>query len=161
VLRDDARNQTVPESSIIIEYLGQYYPGGARLIPTDAQLAWQTRLQDRFFDWYVHEPMQKIVTDKLRPQGCNDPHGVEQARALLQTSYGIIEAAIGAKSWIMGADFTLADCAASPALYYANLVAPLGSSHPNTAAYLERLTKRPAFARVIEEAQPYFANFPG
>ena len=35
VLRDDARDQTVPESSVIIEYLGQHYPGKSRLIPAD------------------------------------------------------------------------------------------------------------------------------
>ena len=49
VLRDDARDRTIPESSIIIEYLAQHYPGGTRLVPADADLAWQTRLRDRFY----------------------------------------------------------------------------------------------------------------
>jgi glutathione S-transferase len=68
VLRDDARDATIPESSIIIEYLAQYYPGKTQLVPRDVDLA-QTRLRDRFFDLYVREPMQKIVTDRLRPPG--------------------------------------------------------------------------------------------
>src|SRR5437867_1668919 len=81
----------IPESSIIIEYLGQHYPGTTRLVPADADRAWQTRLRDRFFDLYVHEPMQKVVTDRLRPAGKNDPHGVEVAKTMLQTAYGMID----------------------------------------------------------------------
>src|ERR1700733_4692006 len=91
VLGDDARNQTVPESSVIIEYLDRYYPGRTRFIPADADHAWQTRLRDRFYDLYVHEPMQKIVGDRLRPSGNKDPHGVQEARARLQNSYGMID----------------------------------------------------------------------
>src|SRR5215204_3900275 len=81
VLRDDAKDRTVPESSIIIEYLDLHYPGRTRLVPVDPDLAWQTRLRDRFYDLYVQEPMQKIVADRLRPAGVKDPFGVEQARA--------------------------------------------------------------------------------
>ena len=69
VLRDDARNQTIPESSIIIEYLDRHYPGRTQFIPADPDLAWQTRLRDRFYDLYLHLPMQKIMVDRLRPEG--------------------------------------------------------------------------------------------
>jgi glutathione S-transferase len=160
VLRDDARNHTVPESTIVIEYLEQFYPGATRLIPADADAAWQTRLQDRFYDLYVQDPMQKIVGDRLRSPERKDPQGVEQARAALQTAYRVIEESMAAKTWATGAAFTLADCAAAPALFYANLVSPLTPAFPSTAAYLERLVNRPSFARVIEEAKPYFSMFP-
>jgi glutathione S-transferase len=161
VVRDSARNRTVPESTVIIEYLAQYYPGKTALVPSDPELAWQVRLSDRFYDFYVHEPMQKIVTDKLRPAGKSDSHGVEQARLQLQTSYRMIERDMASRTWAAGDAFTLADCAASPALFYANKVAPFGAAYPNVAAYLDRLTARPSFARVLQEAQPYFAMFPG
>jgi glutathione S-transferase len=131
VLRDDARDVTVPESSIIIEYLSQHYPGRSQLVPTDADLARQTRLRDRFYDLYVHEPMQKIVGDRLRPPGKNDPHGVEQARTQLQTAYGMIDREMAAKTWAMGDAFTMADCAAAPALFYANKVLP-STAHTKT-----------------------------
>jgi glutathione S-transferase len=160
VLRDEARDRTIPESSIVIEYLGQYYPGRTQLVPADADLARQVRFRDRFYDLYVHEPMQKIVTDRLRPAGWNDPHGVEQARAMLQTSLGMIDRDMAAKTWAMGEPFTMADCAAAPALFYADKVTPFAESHPNAAAYLGRLKQRPSFARVLEEAQPYFKMFP-
>ena len=164
VLRDDALGHTIPESSIIIEYLAQHYPGRTQLVPADPDLARQTRFRDRFYDLYVHAPMQKIVTDKLRPAGNNDPHGVEQARTLLQTSLGMIDRDMAARTWAMGEAFSMADCAAAPALFYANKVMPLAGTHgthSNAAAYLDRLMQRPSFARVLEEAQPYFKMFPG
>jgi glutathione S-transferase len=161
VLRDEARKRTIPESTIIIEYLGQHYPGPVKLVPEDASLALETRLLDRFYDLYVHEPMQKIVLDKIRPAGTNDRYGVEQARARLDTVYEMIDRDMETKTWAMGDLFTLADCAAAPALYYADRVAPFRSTHVNAAAYLRRLEERPSFARVFHEAQPYLALFPG
>ena len=160
VLRDDARDRTVVESSIIIEYLDQHYPGPALLIPADPDRALLTRFGDRFFDLHVHEPMQKIVTDRLRPPGAGDLHGVEQARALLQTAYGFIEQSNELGSWAAGDGFTLADCAACPALFYAEKVAPFCETHPRLASYFSRLMQRPSFARVVREAEPYMKYFP-
>lgn len=160
VLRDDARDLTIPESSIIIEYLAQHYPGAVPLVPADPDLARQTRLRDRFYDLYVQEPMQKVVTDRLRPAGKNDPYGVEQAKALLRTAYGLIDQDMATRSWAMGEAFSMADCAAAPALFYGNLVVPFEGTHKNAARYLGRLRERPSFARAVQEAQPYFAQFP-
>ena len=161
VLRDDAKDRTVPELSIIIEYLGLHYPGRTQLVPADADMARQTRLRDRFYDLYVQLPMQKVVGDKLRPAGKNDPYGVELAKAQLQTAYGMIDQEMATKTWAMGDAFSMADCAAAPALFYANLVLPFGDTHKNMAAYFGRLMERPSFARAVEEAKPYFALFPG
>lgn len=160
VLRDTARDRVVPESSTIIEYLDQHYRGPVRLLPDDPDLARQTRLRDRFFDLYIHLPMQKIVGDRLRPQGSKDPWGVDEARRQLTTSLGMIEGDLAGKTWVMGEAFGIADCAAAPALYYANKVQPFGDRYPNTAAYLRRLIERPAFARVLKEAEPYLGMFP-
>jgi glutathione S-transferase len=160
VLRDETRNRTVAESTIVIEYLDSYYAGGTRLLPADTDAAWQTRMWDRFHDHYVQEPMQKIVTDRLRPAGRNDPHGVEQATAQLHQAYAVIDLEMEAKTWGIGDAFTLADCAAAPALFYANTVVPFGDTQTHIAAYLDRLMARPSFARVLAEAQPYFALFP-
>ncbi len=160
VLRDDARDRTIAQSSIIIEYLDQHYRGANRLIPADPERALQARFGDRFYDIYVHEPMQKIVTDRLRPGGRNDPHGVEQARALMQTAYGMIEQAMQSRTWAAGDAFTIADCAAAPALFYANKVAPFGETHPHVGSYFDRLMERPSFARAVREAEPYLKQFP-
>lgn len=161
VLEDRATGRAFPESSIIIEYLGLRYPGRTQFLPGDAAQALETRQMDRFYDLLVHVPMQKIVTDKIRPAGQNDAFGVEQARATLRTAYTLIERDMERRIWAMGEHFTLADCAAFPALYYANRVQPLGDAHPHAAAYLRRLEERPSVARVLSEAQPYFAMFPG
>ncbi len=159
VIQDDVRDWMVPESNIIIEYLARNHPGRSKLVPDDPDLARQVRMRDRFFDLYVQVPMQKIVGDRLRAEGRKDPQGVEEARAQLRTAYGLIEADIGTQ-WVMGETFSMADCAAAPALTYANMVEPLGKDHPKTAACLSRLTARPSFARVLKEAEPYRHMFP-
>src|ERR1700712_3290694 len=126
VLQDDARNEIVPESSIVIEYLDRHYPGHTQLIPDGIDSALQTRLRDRFYDLYVHLPMQKIMGDRLRSDGKQDPQGVEEARAQLRTSYAMIEHQMAGGRWAMGDDFSLADCAAAPALFYGSMVVPFG-----------------------------------
>ena len=165
VLRDAAKDRTIPESSIIIEYLAQHYPGRTQLVPADAELARQARFHDRFFDLHVHEHMGKIVTDRLRPTGKNDAYGVEQARAKLATACAMVDQGMAGKTlsdkpWVMGDSFTMGDCAAAPALFYANMVLPLAATYRNTAAYLDRLTQRPSFARALKEAEPYFVMIP-
>ncbi len=160
VVRDEGTDRMIPESSIIIEYLDQHYPGKTRFIPTDAELARQTRFRDRFYDLYLHLPMQKVVGDRLRPAGKSDPHGVEEARTQLQTALGMIEQDMATKTWAMGDAFGLADCSAAPPLFYVNMAMPFGDTHKNAKRYLDRLMARPSFARALKEAQPYFAMFP-
>ena len=161
LLRDDAAGRTVPETSIIIEYLQAAYPGPMRFIPEDPDAALRTRLMDRLFDLYVMTPMQAIVGDRIRPAGvAKDPYGVAQARERLAMAYEMLEAELAGRTWAAGEDFSLADCAAAPALFYADKVAPLGETYPNVSAYLDRLLSRPSFARVLQEAEPYFKMFP-
>ena len=85
---------------------------------------------------------------------------VEEAKARLRTSFDMIEAEMAGRTWAMGESFTIADCAASPSLYYANKVLPFRDTHRHVAAYFDRLMARPAFARVLEEAKPYAHLFP-
>ena len=160
VLRDDARGRTVPESTILLEYVDRLSDGPMRLIPRDPERALECRLRDRLFDSYVHAPLQRIVGDRLRAAEARDALGVEQSRSQLEAAYALIEEQVGDGPWAMGADFTLADCAAMPALFYANEVVPLGGRWRNVATYLERLKARPSVARVLREAEPYFAMFP-
>jgi glutathione S-transferase len=158
VLRDEARGQTVPESTIIIDYLARNYPSAAALIPADPDLAWQTRLRDRLIDSYVHLPLQQIVAERLRPDDKHDPFGADQGRAAVRQGYDMLEPMIGG-AWAMGETFTLPDCAALPALFYADYAVPL-ADWPGLAAYLGRLKARPSVARVLAEAEPYFQYFP-
>jgi glutathione S-transferase len=160
LLQDVERNRAVAESSIIIEYLQQFHPGKTTLIPTDPTQSVEVRLWDRMFDLYVHNSMQKIVGDSFRPSDGKDCIGVEEARTQLRKMYDIVEATLGKRSWIVGDTFTMADCAAAPALFYADTVEPIGSSTPHTLAYLNRLMSRPSYARILEEAKPYFGMFP-
>ena len=159
LLRDESKDLTLPESSIIIEYLGTHYPGRSKLVPADADGAARTRLHDRFYDLYVREPMQKIVGDRLRPADSKDPFGVAQAKQRVETSYRMMDQQMASKTWATGDTFSMADCAAAPALFYANLVVPF-EAHKNVATYFARLSERPSFARCVTEAKPYFHMFP-
>jgi len=157
VLKDGDR--IVPETSVQIEYLDRK-PGGAPMIPADPEAALAARLWDRFFDCYVMNPMSKIVVDRIRPTGKNDAHGVEEARGLLRLAYGVADKHFATREWAAGDAFSLADCAASPSLFYAECVEPFSGAHPNLARYFDRLFARPAFKRCIEEARPFFKSFP-
>ena len=160
VLRDETGDRTIPESTTIIEYLDRHYPGRTKLIPADPDLARQTRFHDRFYDLHLHDHMQKVVGDRLRPAESKDPFGVAQAKVRIATAYDMIDREMAAKTWTMGDAFTMADCAAAPALFYANLVVPFGDTHKSVAAYFGRLMERPSFARCVSEAKPFFHFFP-
>ncbi|MGO7960263.1 glutathione S-transferase family protein [Rhizobium leguminosarum] len=160
LLRDEARDSTIPETSIIIEYLEQYYPGPVRLLPLEIDRALQVRLWDRFFDHYVQTPMQTMVSNRRRPEGTADEIEVAAAKATLATAYAMIEKQLDDKQWISGDGFTMADCAAAPALFYAETLIPFTPEQPNLRAYYDRLLARPSFARALEEARPYFKFYP-
>jgi len=161
VLRDEKRGRTIPESTTIIEYLALHYPGPVKLLPDDPELAGQVRAADRFYDLHLHVPMQKVVGDKLRPADRHDPLGVEQAREQMRTALTIANTEMATKRWAVGDHFSMADCAAGPPLFFTNRMMPLAAEFPHMSAYLDRLTKRPAYARALAEAQPYLAMFPG
>lgn len=158
-LEDSDRKQFVPEASIIIEYLDQHYRGRTRFIPDNPDAARDVRLWDRFFDLYLQVPMQKTVGNRIRPAAAKDQHGADEAMRLIATSYGVLEKQLGDRAFAVGDTFTMADCAAAPALYYAAKNVPI-DGYPRSAAYLERLTKRPSFARALKEAEPFFHMYP-
>ncbi|WP_159015635.1 glutathione S-transferase family protein [Cognatiluteimonas profundi] len=158
MLVDDGR--MVVEASCIIEYLQAHHPGPVRLIPDQADAALEVRMMDRFFDNYISTPQQKVVADRLRPEAVRDPHGVAEARRMLDTAYGWLDALMADRQWAAGEDFSLADCAAAPFLFYADWTHPIGDAFPNVKAYRRRLLARPSFARAVDEARPYRGYFP-
>lgn len=158
VLVDGAR--TVPEASIIIEYLDRRHPVAHRFVP-DGDDAIAVRLLDRVFDNVVMTPMMKIVTDALRPVDRRDPTGVGQARARLDTAYAWLDAELAGRHWAAGGERpTLADCAAAPSLFYADWAHPIAPAHATLRAYRARLLGWAPFARAVDEARPYRPNFP-
>ncbi|MCC7252395.1 glutathione S-transferase family protein [Hyphomicrobium sp.] len=158
VLVDQGR--TMLESSTIIEYLHLKHPGPVKLLPDDPDAALDVRMLDRIFDNYVMTSMQKIVLDHLRPEPDRDPYGVRQARDMLDTTYRWLDGAIAGKTWAAGDTISLADCAAAPALFYADWVHEISRDLPNLRAYRARLLARPSFGRAVDEARPYRKNFP-
>jgi glutathione S-transferase len=117
-------------------------------------------LWDRFFDLYVHTPMQKFVSDRMRPESAKDPVGVNEARSILDTAYAMLNRRMAERAWAAGDAFSMADCAAMPPLFYADAVHPYRATNPALATYFERLMSRPSAQRVIREAQPWLQYFP-
>ena len=152
--------RTVIEATSIIEYLDVHHPGATRFIPADRDAAIEVRMMDRFFDNYISTPQQKVVFDALRPEAVRDPHGVVQARAMLDTAYAWLDAVMADRTWAAGDDFSLADCAAAPFLFYADWTHPIDDTFVNVWNYRRRLLTRPSFARAVDEARPYRGYFP-
>jgi glutathione S-transferase len=160
VLVDDAAGLTLPESTTIVEYL-DCHGAAPGLVPSEPAAALRTRLWDRVFDGHVMTPMQKIVADSLRPEGRSDPQGVADARATLDRAYALLDAHLAGSGWAAASAFTLADCAAAPALFYARVVHRWDEAGlDNLTRYYAELTARPSVARVIDEAREYRDVFP-
>lgn len=148
------------ESSIIIEHLALYHPGPVCLLPGDPRACLEVRFMDRFFDNYVMTPQQKVVFDALRPAENRDAFGVAEARKMLETSYRWLDGAMRGRQWAAGEGFSLADCVAAPALFYADWTHPIAAEFAHVRAYRQRLLARPSVARAVNEARPYRPYFP-
>jgi glutathione S-transferase len=159
LLRDS--DATIVESSIIVEYLQSRYPGTKPMIPANNDAALRVRFLDRFFDNYVMNPMQALVSDRMRTQSERDARGVADARKVLELAYGWLEKQLSPGAWASGGAFSLADCAGAPALFYADWVHPIGDRFPTLADYRARVLSRASVARVVNEARPYRKLFPG
>lgn len=153
-------DRTLIESSVIIEYLDLHYPGKAPMLPRDPDLALDVRFLDRFCDNYVMTPMQRIVSDFMRPRDKRDPQTVAEAKALLDKAFSWLDGRVAGRAWAAGEHFGLADCAAAPALFYADWVHPIADQWSHAKAYRARLLARPSVARAVDEARPYRHLFP-
>jgi glutathione S-transferase len=158
ILRDDGK--VILEATIIIEHLQVRFPGPVRLIPSDPAQAVEVRMLDRFFDNYVMTPQGKFVLDALRPAESRDPYGVEEARKMLDVSYAWLDQRLATRIWAAGDQFSLADCAAAPSLFYADWTYRIPSHYRALGAYRARLLKRPSFARAVDEARRFRHYFP-
>lgn len=151
----------VMEATCVIEYLDVHHPGATRLIPPSADAAIEVRMLDRFFDNYIHANLQKIVGNALRKDDSDrDPYGVNEARARLDNAFAWLDERMAHREWVAADAFTLADCAAAPALFYADWAHRIGEQFANVHAYRASLLARPSFARCVEGGRPYRHLFP-
>lgn len=160
ILLDSDRKTMVTETSVIIEFLDVHYPGHTRFVPQDIDTALEVRRWDRVLD-HLNTTMSKGVIDNIRPEGQRDPYGVEEAKRIVRSIYGVVETQLADREFIVGESFTMADCSGAPALWYSVRNVPLDGGFPRIAAYLERLTARPSFARALKESEPLFHMYPG
>ena len=146
----------IPESTIIIEYLNTS-AGVSPLIPQSAERARQVRYFDRVCDLYLNDTMATILFDGWKPADQREPARVATARRTLSIVCPQLDRELETHAWLAGDTFSMADCAAAPALnYLATLPGFALNEWPHLAAYVERLRARPSFQRVLEEAAPHW-----
>ncbi len=150
----------IVETSIIIEYLQLTRPGPLPLLPADPMAALEVRFLDRFFDLHVMNAMQLAVDGALTGDLVKRQDGLTMAITRLERAYAWLEGHLAGKTWAAGGAFTLADCAAAPALFYADWTHPIDACFPLLRDYRARLLARPSFARAVDEARPYRSYFP-
>ncbi len=141
----------IPESSIILEYLDPL--AEPTLIKGNADETRRIRFKDRMFDLYLNDPIVTLLFQGMKPESEQDPERIEKARFHVATMYSFMENEFGKQSYANGEEFLMADCAAAPALFYAEQVVPF-AEHKNISAYWERLKSRPSVQRTHEEAAP-------
>lgn len=154
------KDRSIVETSIIIEYLQLAHPGPVRLIPEDPLRALDVRFLDRFFDLHVMNWVQHAVGAALTGNTAKRDEALAITRQKLEVSYGWLEGQLAGRTWATGADFTLADCAAAPALFYADWTHRIAETYPVLRAYRARLLERSSFARAVDEARWFRPNFP-
>jgi glutathione S-transferase len=157
VIVDDGR--FVFEATGIIEYLEARFPETARLIPADPLLAAEVRMWDRFFDNYVSHPQGRLVYMAIGREPDDGKVGAA-SKSMLETSYTFLDRRMTNRAWAVGESFSLADCAAAPALLYADWTHPIPERFAAVHAYRRRLLARPSYARALDEARPYRHLFP-
>jgi glutathione S-transferase len=158
VLLDDG--EMIAESSIIIEHLDIHHTGPVRLIPEDKRAALEVRFMDRFFDNYVMDAMSKPVFEAIKGEAGRKDMAMAEARQALDTAYAWLEDRLKDRVWAAGDDFTMADCAAAPSLFYADWVHEISPRFGRLRDYRAQLLARPSFARAVEEGRPYRSYFP-
>lgn len=153
-------DRQVMESSAIIEHLQNRYPGPFTPIPADPDAALEVRMMDRIFDNQVMGQMQRVVNDALRPPERRDAVEVAEAKTMLDKIYGWLDQWLAGREWAAAGQFSLADCAAAPSLFYADWTHEIPAGFANLRAYRARLLARPSMARAVDEARPYRPYFP-
>jgi glutathione S-transferase len=157
LLVDDG--EVIAETSCIIEHLQAKHPGPNVWIP-EGDLGRRVRFLDRFFDLHVQGNMRPTVNNAIRGEDKADPYGAELGLKKLRVAYDWLEENLPDSEWAAGDAFTLADCAAAPALFYADWIEEIGDGRPRLKAYRARLLAHPAVAKSVDGARPYRHYFP-
>jgi len=161
LLTDESKDLFIPESTIIIEFLENEFPGqGTQLIPDDKVAARRVRFKDRMSDLYINATISTIFFDSMKPEDKRNPEAVTRAREHLDVMYRFMDDFLGKNEYVAGSEFSMADCATFPGLFYAQQMHPF-SAYPNVVAYLQRLMQRPSVQKVVAELMPLLQAMQG
>ncbi|MCO7226389.1 glutathione S-transferase family protein [Pleionea sp. CnH1-48] len=141
----------LPESTSIVEYLEVQH--GSQLIPKDLESAALVRSIDRKMDLYLNNPTVTLLFASMKPEEEQDKEALAKAQKHIDYSYSEMSQLLADHQWLAGDDFTMADCAAIPTLFYAQQLYPF-NDYPQIVDYYERAKQRSSYQHVLEEALP-------
>lgn len=149
---DDAPHESthiIPESSIIIEYLDNQFPDSPLLIPQDNDAARAVRFMDRMCDFYLNDPITGLVRNKIFGS-VEKVIPNKRSFKYIDANYDYLDQHLENNAFLCGNNFSMADCAYIPCLYYARYVYPF-AEHENIRAYWLRALERPSVKKLLEE----------
>jgi glutathione S-transferase len=152
LVRDDGR--MIPESTIILEYIDTAFDQEPVLIPRDPELGRRVRFMDRMCDLYLNDPVVSLIFESWKPEAEQNQELIQKSSEKIGIMYRFMDDQLGQSEFLAGEQFSMADCAAMPVLFYANSFAPFGG-FDNINRYWEQVSQRPAFQRLKQEAEPY------
>ncbi len=126
----------ISECAVILQYLADQNPG-ANLAPA-AGTAERYEMQD----WlsFIGSELHKNLPPLYLPYIPDDYRPVARTRVGVRLDY--MNDAIAGKTWLLGDQFTVADCYACAVLNWTPRAEYDLSAHPNVKAYYERLLER-------------------
>lgn len=150
----DADGMIIAESEVINEYLEDKFPTPP-LMPRSPEGRARVRLFTRFHDLYLEPPLRALF-GQLNPKSRDDKIVNERLTEFNQR-LDQLESMLGASGFACGADFTLADCALAPTMFFAtNMLPGFGAKpplegRPKLAAWWTQVQTRPSVKKALEE----------
>lgn len=140
--------QVLFEASIIIEYLDKNYQKIPNLIPEDYAKSLEVRFLERIIDIYINAGREVLFKDTQRPIEMRGSKEVIKAKQLMETALFLLCDRLQKRTWLLGEEFSFADCAAAPTLNYLQMV----YDYQHLAVlnnYFHRLQSRKSVAQVF------------
>jgi glutathione S-transferase len=149
----DADGLLIPESEVINEYLEDKFPTPP-LLPKGAEARAKVRILTRFHDLYLEPPLRALFP-QMNPK-TRDAKVVEEKVGDLKNRLDQLEKILADGGFACGADFTLADCAIAPTMFFTtNLLPAFGAQpldgHPKIAAWWKHVQTRPSVKKGLGE----------
>lgn len=151
----EADGVLIAESEVINEYLEEKFPNPP-LLPKSPEARAQARFFTRLHDLYLDPPLRALF-GHLNPKN-RDEKVVNEKLSELQGRLDLLETMLAAPgNFAAGPEFTLADCALAPTMFFiTNMLPGFGAkppleSRPKLTAWWTKVQTRPSVNKALGE----------